>query len=125
MSRDIASLIGRVMMSAIFIQGGISKAMTQGPTMAMLARYALPNPGLAYLVAVAVEIGGGLAVLVGWRTRWAAVVLAVWCIATAMVAHYHPADRGQMIHFMKNVCMAGGFIQLCLLGAGRFSLDRR
>ena len=76
-------------------------------------------------MALVVEIGGGIAVLVGWKTKWAALILAAWCIATGLVAHYHPGDRGQMIHFMKNICMAGGFLQLFVLGAGRFSLDKR
>ena len=121
----IASLIGRVMMSAIFVEGGINKALAPDATMAMFAKLSLPNPPLAYAVTLAIEILGGVAVLVGWKTRWAAVVLAIWCIATAMVAHFHPGDKGQMIHFMKNVCMAGGSLQLYVLGAGRFSLDRR
>ena len=62
--------------------------------------------------------------LIGFRARLTALVLAVWCIATAMVAHYHPGDTGQMIHFMKNVCMAGGFLQVVAFGAGRISVDR-
>ena len=123
---NVAQLLGRVLMSAIFIQGGINKAMSSQATIAGFAKYpSLPNPGLAYAVTLVVEIGGGIAVLVGWKTRWAALTLAFWCIATALVMHYHPGDKGQMIHFMKNVCMAGGFLQLFVLGAGRFSFDRR
>ena len=72
-----------------------------------------------------VEIGAGVLLLVGWKARCAALVLAIWCVATALVAHYHPDDRGQMIHFMKNICMAGGFLQIFAFGAGRLSLDRR
>ncbi len=122
---DAIALLGRVMMSAIFIQLGISKVMSATTTIAGFAKLGLPNPPLAFAVTLAVEILAGLLVLVGWKTRWAALALAVWCIATAVVAHYHPGDRGQMIHFMKNVAMAGGFLQLFVLGAGRFSLDRR
>ena len=125
MLNNSVQLLGRLLMSAIFIQAGINKAMASDATIAYFTKLSLPNPGLAFGVTVAVEILGGLAVLVGWKTRWAALVLAFWCIATAVVAHYHPGDRGQMIHFMKNICMAGGFLQLFVLGAGRFSLDRR
>ena len=124
MSNAIA-LLGRILMSAIFIQGGIGKALAPAATIATMGHYALPVPAAAYIVAVLVELLGGIAVLVGWRARWAGAVLAVWCIATALVAHYHPGDRGQMIHFMKNLAMAGGFLQLAAWGAGRFSLDRR
>ncbi|MBN9561320.1 MAG: DoxX family protein [Alphaproteobacteria bacterium] len=121
----LIALLGRILMSAIFIQGGINKALAPASTIAMMGHLALPVPAGAYIVAVLVEILGGIAVLVGWRARWAAVVLFVWCIATALIAHYHPGDRGQMINFMKNIAMAGGFLQLAAWGAGRFSLDRR
>lgn len=119
------ALLGRVLMSAIFIQGGIEKALAPTATIAMMQHYALPVPAAAFFVSVLVELLGGIAVLIGWRTRWAGALLAFWCIATALIAHYHPGDRNQMIHFMKNVCMAGGFLQLAAWGAGRFSVDRR
>ena len=123
-SMDWVGLLGRVLMSAIFIQGGILKAMAPAATMAYFAKDGLPLPGAAYAVALLVEIAGGILFLVGWRARLVALVLGIWCIATAMVAHYHPESRDQMIHFMKNVCMAGGFLQVVAFGAGRLSLDR-
>ncbi|MEA2726875.1 MAG: putative oxidoreductase [Acetobacteraceae bacterium] len=122
---DWVGLLGRVLMSAIFIQGGILKAMAPAGTIAYFAHDGLPVPGAAYAVALLVEIGGGILFLAGWRVRPVALVLAIWCIATAMVAHYHPENRDAMIHFMKNVCMAGGFLQVVAFGAGRLSLDRR
>jgi putative oxidoreductase len=112
-------------MAAIFIQAGITKAMAPAATMAMLTGRGLPVPGIAYAVTLLVEIGGGVLFLLGWKTRCAALTLAIWCVATALVAHYHPDDRGQMVHFMKNLCMAGGFLQAFVYGAGRFSVDRR
>ena len=90
----------------------------------MMGHYGLPLPGAAYAVTLIVELGVGIVFLLGYRARLTALVLAVWCIATAMVAHYHPGDTGQMIHFMKNVCMAGGFLQVVAFGAGRISFDR-
>jgi putative oxidoreductase len=72
-----------------------------------------------------VEIGAGIAFLLGWNGKAAALILAVWCVATAFVAHYHPGDTNQMIHFTKNLCMAGGFLQVVAYGTGAFSLDRR
>jgi putative oxidoreductase len=118
------TLLGRVLMAAIFIQAGINKAMTPTVTMASFARLSLPIPGAVYAVTLLIEIGVGIAFLVGWKARWSALILAIWCLATAYVAHYHPDDRGQMIHFMKNLCMAGGFLQVMAWGAGRFSVDR-
>jgi putative oxidoreductase len=118
-------LLSRVLMAAIFIRGGFGKAMNPSGTMAMLAHYNLPMPGVAYAVTLLVEIGAGIAFLVGWKGRAAAGVLAVWCVATALVAHYHPGDVNQMTHFMKNLCMAGGFLQVVVYGTGAFSLERR
>ncbi len=118
-------VLSRVLMAAIFIHGGINKAMSPTATMAMLTKYSLPLPGAAYAVTLLVEIGAGIAFLVGWKGRFMALVLAIWCVATALVAHYHPGDTGQMIHFMKNLCMAGGFLQVVAYGTGAFSIDRK
>ncbi|HEX2940682.1 MAG TPA: DoxX family protein [Rhodopila sp.] len=121
---DWIALVGRVLLSAIFLWAGYGKAMAPSATMAVFGHLGLPMPGLAYAVALIVEIGCGLLVLVGFKARLSALVLAGWCIVTALVAHDHPAVRDQMIHFMKNVSMAGGFLQIVAFGAGRFSVDR-
>ncbi|WP_428484760.1 DoxX family protein [Rhodopila sp.] len=118
-------LLGRFLMSAIFIQAGIGKAMAPAATMAYFAKDGLPIVGAAYALSLAVEIGGGVLLLIGYRVRLVALVLAAWCVATAMVAHYHPESREQMINFMKNLCMAGGFLQIVAFGAGRLSLGRQ
>ena len=119
------ALLGRAMMSAIFIWSGIGKALAATATIAYFAKLGLPLPPVAFAVTLVVEIGVGITLLIGWQARCSALILAVWCVATALVAHFHPDDRGQMIHFMKNICMAGGFLQLFAYGAGRLSLDRR
>src|ERR1700730_10316080 len=118
-------LLSRVLMAAIFIRSGYGKAINPSGAMAMLERYSLPLPGAAYAVALLVEIGAGIAFLLGWNGKAAALILAIWCVATAFVAHYHPGDTNQMIHFTKNLCMAGGFLQVVAYGTGAFSLDRR
>ena len=117
-------LLSRVLMAYIFIHGGINKAMAPAATMAGFAKLGLPMVGAAYALTLAIEIGAGIAFLIGWKTKPAALVLAFWCVATAFAAHYHPGDTGQMIHFAKNMCMAGGFLQVFAYGAGRFSVDR-
>ncbi|HUB15912.1 MAG TPA: DoxX family protein [Acetobacteraceae bacterium] len=122
---QVVVLLGRVLMSAIFLRSGYEKLMAPTATMGMFMHYHLPVIGAAYAVAVAVELLGGVLILAGWKTRYVAPVMAVWCVATALVAHWHPDDRLQMINFFKNLCMAGGFLQLTAFGAGRLSLDRR
>ena len=122
---DWIALLGRLAMSFIFIQGGIEKAMNPSGIVAYFGKLGLPMPGAAYAVALAIEIGVAALFLVGFRARITALILAVWCVATAFAAHYHPGDTNNMIHFWKNICMAGGFLQIVAYGAGRFSLDRR
>ena len=121
---DWLGLIGRILMSVIFILSGIKKAMAPTATMGMFEHLGLPLPGGAYAVALIIEIGVGALFLIGYRARLTSLVLAIWCIATAMTAHYHPNNPEQMISFMKNVYMAGGFLQIVAFGAGRFSVDR-
>lgn len=116
-------LLGRILMSAIFVLAGFLKLTAPAATQAMMARYGLPMPMLAYLVAVVIELGGGLLLLFGLLTRPVAVVLGVWCIITALVAHTNFADPNMRIHFMKNLAIAGGFAYVWAFGAGGFSLD--
>jgi putative oxidoreductase len=75
------------------------------------------------VVTVVVEFVGGLALLIGIQTRLVALVLALWCIATAIVGHSNFADPNMQIHFMKNVAMAGGFIFIALFGGGAYAID--
>jgi putative oxidoreductase len=121
---DWVGLLGRVLMSVIFIHAGIMKAIAPAATMGYFTKLGLPMVGGAYALTLIVEIGAGVLFLVGFRARLTGLILAGWCIATALAAHYHPGDTGQMIHFMKNLCMAGGFLQVVAFGAGRISADR-
>jgi putative oxidoreductase len=124
-SMDWLALAGRILMSAVFIWAGTNKALAPAATMGYFAKLGLPMPGAAYALTLIVEIGAGVLFLIGFRARVTGLVLAAWCVATAMIAHYHPGDVGQMNNFMKNLSMAGGFLQVVAFGAGRLSVDRR
>jgi putative oxidoreductase len=82
-------------------------------------------PGMVLPLVIALEIGGGLAVIVGFLTRWAALGLALFCLAAALLFHRNFAEQMQMIMFMKNFAMAGGLLLLYVHGAGAFSIDAR
>jgi putative oxidoreductase len=122
---NAAAAAGRVLMSIIFLLSGFQKLTRFSGTTAYMASQGLPAPDLAALVAIVVECIGGLLILIGYRTRVVGLVLAVWCIATALIAHTNFADPNQMVHFLKNLAMAGGFLQLAAFGGGAWSIDFR
>ena len=115
--------LGRLLMAAIFISGGLSKLGNPDGTIAYIASHGLPLPSLAYAASLVTELGGGIAILLGVLTRPVAVLMAVFCLITAVWFHYMPGDQNMMIHFMKNLAMAGGFLQLAAWGAGAWSVD--
>jgi len=118
-------LVGRILVATIFIMGGIGKLAAPGPTQGYIAAMGLPAPLLAYIVALIVELGGGVLLLIGYRTKLVAAVLAVFCVVTALVFHHALGDQNQMIHFLKNFAMAGGLLQFVAYGAGKIGLDSR
>jgi putative oxidoreductase len=119
------ALLGRVLLSAIFLLSGASKLAAPAAMVGYIQSVGLPFPQLALGLAVAVEIAGGLALVLGYRTRMVAAVLAAFSVATALGFHANLADQNQFIHFFKNIAMAGGLLQVVVFGAGRFSLDAR
>ena len=120
---DATALLGRILLSAIFILGGWAKLLAMSATQGYFGKIGLPVPEAAWAVAVFVELAVGLALLFGLFTRPAALILAVWCVATAFIAHSNLADRAQEINFMKNVAMTGGLLFVVAFGAGAFSVD--
>ena len=116
---------GRVLLAAIFLISGLGKLADPAGTQAYIAAAGLPAPMLAYVAAVAVEVVGGLMLILGWHTRFVAFVIAGFSIVAALGFHNNFADMNQMIHFLKNVAMAGGLLQVVAFGAGAFSLDAR
>ena len=116
------SLFGRVGLSLIFIISGWGKIAAYAGTQQYMASAGLPG-GLLPLV-IALELGGGLAILTGAFTRWTALAMAAFSLASAALFHANLADAAQAIHFWKNLAMAGGFLMLAAHGAGAFSLDQ-
>jgi putative oxidoreductase len=125
MPANIVLLVARILLSIIFILSGFGKLTDIGGTASYFAGYGLPAPTVAAVIVGLIELLGGLAILVGFRTRIAAWVLAIFSVATALVAHTDFADQMQMINFLKNLAMAGGFLALAVEGAGSISVDGR
>lgn len=118
-------LVGRIGLAAIFLLSGFSKLAAPAATIGYIQSAGLPLPQVAFGIAALIEVGGGLALVLGFRTRIVAAILAAFAIVTAFAFHHDLADQGQFINFWKNVAMAGGLLQVVAFGAGRFSLDAR
>lgn len=125
MSNSAVVLAGRILMSIIFLLSGFAKITSLAGTAGYFASQGLPVPMVTAVIVSLVELGGGLAILLGVFTRPAAVLLAVFCVATAFVAHANFADQMQLINFQKNLAMAGGFLILAAFGPGALSIDAR
>ena len=118
-------LLGRVLIGLPFLMSGLGKDATYGVTTAYIGSVGLPLAPLGWAIAVAFEVGGGLLLVLGFRARGVAIGLAVFTLATAIFFHNNFADQNQMIHFLKNIMMIGGLLQIAHFGAGRYSLDAR
>lgn len=112
---------GRLLLGQLFIIEALSKLGHYGVAADYMANYGMP--ALLLAPAIAIELGGGLLVLIGWQTRIAALVLSGFCVAAAAIFHSDFSAGGQFIHFQKDLALAGAFLFLAARGAGRFSLD--
>lgn len=121
----IVPAVGRLLISTIFILSGLSKLAAPAATIGYIQSVGLPLPQVAFALSAFVEVVGGIALLLGYRTRITAAVLFVFALATAVFFHSHFADQNQFIHFFKNVAMAGGLLHVVAFGGGRISLDGR
>ena len=118
-------LLGRLLIGLPFFISGLGKLAAYGPTTAYIASVGLPLAPLGWAIAVAFEVGGGLLLILGFRAREVASGLAVFTLATAVFFHHNFADQNQMIHFLKNLVIIGGLLQISHFGAGRYSADAR
>ncbi len=125
MSNSIIILAARVLLAFIFILSGLQKFFGIEGTAGYIASVGLPFATLLAIGAAVVETVGGIAILVGFRTREAAWVLAAFTLVAGFLFHFQPSDQMQMIGFMKNLAIAGGFLAIGQIGAGTFSLDAR
>lgn len=118
-----ALLVGRVLISYMFILSGYDKIVHLEGNQGYMEMVGVP--GILIYPAILVEILAGIAVLVGYQTRIAAVLLAGFCVLSGFLFHFDPADQMQMISFNKNIAIAGGFLFLVAMGPGSLSVEGR
>jgi len=114
---------GRVLMSVIFLTAGVSKIGAYAVTQAYMESMGVPGAMLPLVIAL--EVGAGLGVLLGWQTRISAFLLAGFSVLSALIFHADFGDQMQSILFMKNLAMAGGLLMVVANGPGSWSVDAR
>jgi len=124
------ALIGRILLALIFITSGFGKIAGFAGTAGYIASKGLPLASVVTALTIVVELGGGLAILFGFATRWAALALAVFSVLAGVIFHNYwavPADQVMMqqINFWKNIAIAGGFLMITAYGPGAISVDAK
>ena len=124
------SLVGRILLAALFLPAGIGKLTGFAGTVGYITSVGLPVPQVAAAIALVVEIVGGIALITGFGTRFAALALAVFTVVASVFFHNYwavPAEQQmiQQLMFFKNIAVVGGLLTLAAWGAGSWSLDAR
>jgi len=129
MNNSVVLVAGRALLSAVFLVAGVRKIMIWGPQVAYFTKLGFPMPEVMTVLAIAIELGAGLALLVGWRTRQAAWLLALFVLIATFMAHRFwefdaATQANQMNHFLKNLAIIGGLAFVASFGPGRAALDK-
>ena len=116
------NLAGRILLAVIFVKAGVGKMSNPAGTMQYME--AMGVPGFLLWPTIALELLGGVAIVIGYQTRFVAFALAVFCVIAAVLFHHHFDDQMQLTMFLMNLAMAGGFLLLASTGATGFAVDR-
>ena len=114
---------GRVLIAFMFVMSGLNKMNNYSNTVGWMEATGVPGNLLPLVIIL--EVLGGAAIMIGWQTRIAAILFSAFSVMSAAIFHADFSDQNQMIHFMKNVSIAGGFLFLIVHGAGTYSMDNR
>ena len=125
MSNDVTLLVSRVFLVALFLTSGIPMLFAPGGFAGYMGAIGLPAPLLVTWIVIAIKVFGGLAVLIGFKTRYAAYAIAAFAIGSALLGHTNWADANEFNSFFKNLAIAGGFLALSVAGPGALSVDKR
>jgi putative oxidoreductase len=127
--RDTAALVGRILLAVMFILSGFGKIGGFEGTVGYIASKGLPLPQVVAALTVALELGGGILLAIGWKARWVALAFAVFCLLAGLIFHNFWAvdaaqKMAQQINFLKNLSIAGGMLMVFAHGPGAYSVDR-
>ena|SRR4030081_2004660 len=126
----VLPLIGRILIAALFLVAGIGKAMSFAGTAGYMAKVGFPVPEVMTAIAIVIEAGGAILLILGWKTRWVAWALAIFVVIATLAAHrfWDIQDAAQMVsqrtQFLKNLAIIGGLLFVAAFGPGSISVDK-
>jgi putative oxidoreductase len=128
--QNAVALLGRLLIALLFVPAGFGKLMAFGGTVGYIASKNVPLPEAAAAIGIAVELGLGLLLVIGWQTRWAALGIALFTVVITFIFHNYwsypeAAQMAQKMNFFKNMAIAGGLFGFAALGGGDWSIDNR
>jgi putative oxidoreductase len=121
MIQDAVLLISRLLLALIFLHEGAFLVANVGPTSASMAKLGVPP--FLFVATIALQLVAGSAIAAGWHARWGALALGLFCLATAILFHTNFSNRNELLHFEKDLAIAGGMFVLMVHGAGGWSID--
>jgi len=129
MNTTMLTLVGRCLIAALFLVAGTRKVLAFAGSAAYFTKLGFPAPEAMTALAIAIEIGGSLMLILGWKTRWAALLLAIFTVVATLMAHrfwqFDAAQfANQLNHFLKNIAIVGGLAFVAAVGPGRASVDK-
>ncbi|MEO8346807.1 MAG: DoxX family protein [Betaproteobacteria bacterium] len=127
--KDVAALVGRILLAFMFALGGYSKIGGYDGTAGYMASAGLPMVAVLLPLTILVEFGGGIALIIGWKARWVALALAIFTVLASVAFHNFWAMAPDLaivntLLFNKNMAIVGGMLMVFAFGPGRFSVDR-
>ena len=125
MMQKYSSLVGRILIVLIFLISGIGKITNPAEAKMYMSSYDMPMVTLFLIGAIVVELAGAIAVILGYRAKWAAAVMFLYMIPVTLIFHNKLSDQIQFIMFLKNIAIMGGLLMLVAFGPGPLSLDER
>ena len=126
---DALALVGRILLGSIFVISGFQKLMGFSGLITQIAGKGLPMPEVLAVLTVAIELGAGLLLVIGWKARWAAFLIFLFIIPVSLTYHNFWTMEGAQaamnrIQFMKNISIMGGMLLAAAFGPGRYSVDK-
>jgi putative oxidoreductase len=119
-----APLVARILVGGLFIMAGWSKVTGFAGTVGFAQSVGLPSPELAIIIAIILEIGGGLSILLGYHIKWGALALAIFTVAVSFIFHRDFGDPMQQLLFTKNMGIAAALLYMTRFGAGKLAIER-